>query len=330
MFVDDEVGTPFFDILEQQAKVGVQVIVIVDSLGSFWLSRKRIKSLKSAGVDLRFFDERKKWYRGKWKQFWTRTHRKILVVDEEIGFIGGVNIGKAQRQWHDIHIRLTGNAVRSLLRAFAKNYLICGGDKATVKHLFQFRFRVQEDLKNVEMVFDEGHSRVSHTRKKHSEALLKARERVILFSPYYFPDRKFLKALWTARKRGVRIDLLIPFRTDVRIATYATYGLFELLKKRGVHVHLLKTMMHGKGVIMDDEWAMVGTSNLDKTSFYDNYEANIKIHDKKFVRKLKTTVLGWMKDSTALENMSWEKRGRWHRVKEWLAAKAYWIWYRKE
>jgi cardiolipin synthase A/B len=183
-------------------------------------------------------------------------------------------------------------------------------------------------LEDVEFVYDDAYSRSSSVRKRYTEALMKARERVILFSPYYFPDKKFLKALWKARRRGVRVDLLIPFRTDVRIATYAAYGLFALLKKRGVHVHLLKKMMHGKGVIVDNEWAMVGSSNIDRTSFYDNYEANVKIKDKKLVRKLKTTVLGWLKDSTSLENMHWEKRGKWQKFKEWLAARAYGIWYK--
>jgi cardiolipin synthase A/B len=325
IFVDDEMGKKFFDLLERKARQGVEVKLIIDSFGSFAVSKKRIQSLKSAGVDVRLFSERKHRYRGIWKKLISRTHRKILIVDEEIGFIGGVNIQKCMEDWLDIQIRLEGVVVHSLLRAFAKMYIICGGDKKQVKRLLKYRFRVANN--EVDFIYDDAHSRGSRVRKKYTEALLKARERVILFSPYYFPDKKLLKALWIARKRGVKIDLLIPFRTDLRIFTYLAYAWFSLMKKMGVNIRLSKKMMHGKGIIVDDEWAMIGSSNLEHTSFHDNYEANVKISNKHFVKKMKHTIEKWMLDSMSLEDLKWEKRGKFHRFKEWVAMKLYNLWH---
>lgn len=326
IFVDDEAGRSFFDLLEKKGRDGVDVKLILDGFGSFSVSRSRIDSLRQAGVDVRFFNERKNRYRGIWKMLISRTHRKILVIDEHVGFIGGVNIRKHMRDWLDIHIRIKGRAVYSLLRAFAKMYIICGGPKIAVKRLLKYKYRLRRDL--IDFIYDRGGSSRSAIRRRYAEALIKARERVILFSPYYFPDKKFLKAMWSARRRGVRVDLLIPFRTDVRIATYAAYAWFAMMAKAGVRIHLVKEMMHGKGVVVDEQWAIVGSSNLDKTSFYDNYEANVKIADKKTVRKLRGILQTWMSASDRFDLARWEKRSWFFKLKEWVALRLYRIWHR--
>lgn len=326
-FADDEIGHPFFDILEQKAREGVDVKLIIDSMGTFWFAKSRVDSLKAAGVDILFFYNRKNKYRGWWKKIWSRTHRKILIIDEMIGFIGGVNVKKEMEDWLDMHVKVEGKVVRSLLRSFAKMYIICGGEKKEINHLLKYHFRVRED--GVDFIYDDPTRPNSLVREKYTEGLIKARERVILFSPYYFPDKEFLKALWAARRRGIRVDLLIPFRTDLRIVTYASYFLFNLMKRFGVKVYLTKQMMHGKGVIMDDEWAMVGSSNLDHTSFYDCYEANILIKDPTFVSNVKKKLEEWMKESDELDTLHWDKRSWWHKLKEWLAYKLYTLWHRK-
>ena len=327
IFVDDEAGRNFFDLLEEKAAAGVDVKLILDWFGSFSVSRARIDHLKQAGVDVRFFQERKYRYRGLWLRLISRTHRKILIVDEYIGFIGGVNIQKHMRQWWDIHVRVKGNAVHSLLRAFAKMYLICGGPKFNVRHLLKYHFRV--DKERVGFIYDDADSKRSRMRKRYIEAIARARERVILFSPYYFPDKAFLQALWYAKQRGVRVDLLIPFRTDLRIVTYAAYTWFSLMTKLGVRIHLLKEMMHGKGVLVDDDWAIVGSSNIEHTSFYDNYEANVKLEHKKTVKRLQHILLGWIDKAQPLDLVAWENRGCWQRGKERMAYWLYRLWHKK-
>lgn len=326
ILIDDNIGNKFFELLEKKVKEGVDVKLVIDYWGSFALSKKRVTELKKNGVDIKLFQERKHKFKGFWKRFSVRNHRKVLVIDKSIGFIGGVNIEKVTEDWLDIHMLVRGKVVRSMLRSFAKQYIISGGDKKEVKELLKFKHRIKHG--QLDVIFDHPRGKYSHARKKYSEALLKARERVILFSPYYFPDKKFLKALWRAKKRGVRVDLLIPLRTDLRLVTYAAYAWFSIMRVYGVKVHLLKRMMHGKGVIVDDDWAMIGSSNIDHPSFYENYEANIQLKNKHAVRKLKRIVLGWLKESTKLEDVKWHKRGKFHRAKEWIALHSYKYWYK--
>ncbi|MFH0857855.1 MAG: phospholipase D-like domain-containing protein, partial [Candidatus Magasanikbacteria bacterium] len=155
ILIEDEEGVQFFDLLEKKAREGLDVKLIVDSLGSYQISRKKVEALKKSGVDIHFFQERKHRYRGLWKRLVTRTHRKILIVDENIGFIGGVNVSKKMKDWLDIQVRMHGKVVRSLLRSFAKSYIICGGDKEKVKHLIKYSFRVRKNIKNIEFIFDD-------------------------------------------------------------------------------------------------------------------------------------------------------------------------------
>jgi len=325
ILVDDEEGNKFFDLLIQKSRNGVDVKLVVDYWGSFWLSRKKISELKNAGIDIQIFEGAKRSFRFIHRGLTKRTHRKILVVDENIGFIGGVNIQKNMKDWDDIHVMVRGKIVRSLLRSFARSYLMCGGERKKIRHLLKYRYRVEHN--QIDFVYDDADEYRSKARKKYVEALMKARERVILFSPYYFPDKKLLQAMWKARKRGVRIDLLIPFRTDVRIATYAAYAWFSLMHGKGIKIHLLKKMMHGKGVVVDDDWAMVGSSNLEHSSFYHNREANIRLRDRKAVKKLKRILERWINESKLFDEIRWKRRGRFHKFKEKVATKLYKFWF---
>jgi len=325
IFVDDEVGTTFFDVLEKKAKEGVDVKLIVDWFGSFFLSRKKVKALKAAGVDVQIFHARMHRYRGWYKIFRSRTHRKMLIVDEQIGFIGGVNIHKSMEDWLDIHIRLEGVIVRSLLREFAKQYLVSGGKRSLVRHILSYKKR--HFLKNIRLVFDDAHEKNSSVRDVYRQAFLKAKQRVILFTPYYLPDKQFIQLLWKARKRGVKIDLLLPFRSDIRIATYAAYAWFGILSTMGINVRFTKQMMHGKGIIVDDDWAMVGSSNITQDSFFDHYEANVAFKDKQFVKTLTAVLSKWFAASVSLQDIGWKKRGIWQRTKEWLCSMIYRVWH---
>lgn len=325
MFLDDTAGHQFFDLLVAKAQAGVDVKLIIDYWGSFGLSGKRVAELRAQGIDIRFFEDRSRRALVWWGLFSSRTHRKLLIVDEKVGFVGGVNVGNEMRDWLDIHVALRGKAVRSLLRSFAKSYIRCGGQREAVVDLFKYKTRVKSDT--IDIVTDQPNLTKSHVKKKYVEALLKARERVILFSPYYFPDKTFLNALWQAKKKGVRVDLLIPFRTDLRLASYAAYAWFSLMKTLGVHVHLMPKMMHGKGVIKDDDWALVGSSNIDLNSFHFNHEMNVRLRDKRAVRKLTRILTQWIRLAEPLDQAKWEKRGRWQRFKEWVALNLFKFWF---
>ncbi len=325
ILVDDDAGNRFFDLLTSKAKEGLEIKIILDYWGSFWLSNKKINELKATGIDIRIFQPRKNPFAGFKDWFMRRTHRKILIVDDRIGFVGGVNVDKNMENWDDLVVELRGKPVRSLLRSFARTYIICGGDKKTVYHLFKYRYRVHHDT--FDIVYDDIDRTESRIKNKYLESIYKARERIILFSPYYFPDKHFLQALWTARKRKVRIDLLIPFRTDVRFATYAAYAWFSVMSKLGVKVHLTKNMMHGKGMVVDDDLAFVGTSNLEHSSFDYNQEVNVALKDKKVVARVKHILEKWILDADTLDQKRWDRRGWFSKFKEIVARKLYAFWF---
>ncbi|MBI2436862.1 MAG: phosphatidylserine/phosphatidylglycerophosphate/cardiolipin synthase family protein [Candidatus Magasanikbacteria bacterium] len=325
IFVEDDAGNKFLNLLKQKAEEGVDVKLIVDYWGSFWLSRKKIDELKKSGIDILFFSNKNNIIRGLRKWFMMRNHRKILIIDENIGFIGGVNVDKKMEDWNDIHMMLKGKVVHSLLRSFAKAYMFSGGNKSNVCHLLKYTYRVEHS--SIKFVYEKSGLTRSNTRQRYVEALYKARERVILFSPYYFPDKKLLKAMWAARKRGVKIDLLIPFRSDLVIAKYVAYAWFALMHQKGVKIHMFKKMMHGKGIVVDDNYAMVGSSNLDYTSFYHSEEANVQISDAVMVKKLKRVLDRWILSSRKFDELRWKKRGWVHKSKEWLATGLYKFWF---
>ncbi len=328
IIVDDEVGRPFFDELEKKSRGGVEVKLIIDALGSsFSIPKSRLTSLREAGIDVRFFSERTHRYRGWWKSMISRTHRKILIIDERIGFIGGVNIDKRMENWLDMHAKIEGKAIRSLVRGFAKMYIICGGDKKNISRLLRYPLHVPDE--SYEFIYDDADDDKSLVRRIYVDAFKKAKDRIILFTPYYFPDKAFLYALWQARRRGVRIDLLIPFRSDLRIATYAAYAWFSFMKIIGVKIHFASRMMHGKGILVDNDWAMIGSSNIEHTSFFDNYEANVKIKDKKAVEKVRHLLENWLLESHVFDYQRWKRRGWWQRSKEWVALKLYITWHKK-
>ncbi|MEK7131796.1 MAG: phospholipase D-like domain-containing protein, partial [Patescibacteria group bacterium] len=135
--VDDLAGRPFLDILCAKAKAGIDVKLIIDAIGSFYLSKEAIRRLKDSGVKFLTFNNLRPDFiiQNWWRRVWYRTHRKVLIIDEELVFIGGVNISESSSDWSDLHLKLSGKIVRPILFGFAKAYVRAGGDKKDVQHL---------------------------------------------------------------------------------------------------------------------------------------------------------------------------------------------------
>jgi cardiolipin synthase len=322
IFNDDNVGSKFFDLLQKKAQEGIEVHLVLDFIGSFRVSKKRINSLKQAGVDVLFFQDKAKKL---WQRVYTRTHRKILVVDS-VGYIGGVNIDETMAEWLDIQIRVESRVTKSLLKSLVQMYIVAGGDKEKVKHLLKKERFIKKDL---EFIFDDPNPEKSRAKDIYIKALREANRKVIFFTPYYFPDIDFWKALISARKRGINVNLLVPFTSDIGIATYVTRTYISFLKRLGVGVFFTEKMMHAKGVIVDDSWALIGSSNLDQTSFYDNYEVNALITNRNFIRNIKNVIQGWLKKAIN-SNSKNHKNTFVQGIKEWLSLKIYKLWHGKK
>ena len=136
---DDLAGRPFIDILCAKAKAGLDVKLITDAIGSFYLSKESIVRIKNAGIKFLTFNHLRPDFvvQNWWRRVWHRTHRKVLIIDEELAFIGGVNISDSSRDWYDLHLKLSGKIVRPILFGFAKSYVRAGGNKKDVEHLLR-------------------------------------------------------------------------------------------------------------------------------------------------------------------------------------------------
>ena len=294
----------FFHLLKKKAGAGVKIKIILDRFGSADLPQKEKQDLEEAGVELLYFDF---WFR--------RTHRKILVVDGKIGFLGGVNVGKLYNRWLDLHIRLEGKIVRYLLSSFAKTYKICGGrDQEVLK--FKVIRSIRSESHKVYKVSRVKHWFLEHwpikgkdkLRKHYGERLNQASRSIVIVTPYFIPHKWFIKCLEQALSRGVAIEIIIPKKTDYALADFANYLFMDSLRHSGIHFFLTQEMLHAKALLIDDREGMIGSQNIDALSFDFNVEAGIFFQRKDMVNSLKKILDGWKKESFSLENVTFKKR----------------------
>lgn len=327
-FLDDVAGNPFIDLLCDKAKAGIDVKLVIDAFGSFYLSQKAVARLRNAGAKVLFFHTLRpgfslaRW----WRRVWHRTHRKILIVDKQVAFIGGVNVVEYSAKWHDLHVRLTGKIIVPLLYAFGRAYVRAGGDKKEVHDLLHPK--LIENLSNLkEKVSLILHSPLQATTKSpfkdfYKQALGNAKESFNLLTPYYVPDKEFLNLVSKACARGVKVNIITPWKTDERLLRYLGSMLFGVSAKAGAVFYFLKHMNHGKAVTVDDKLGMVGSANLTPRSFYINHEIGVTFSDKKMVDDLNKIFDELKKDAVPMSYLSFNHRPGWYRrFKNWWFSK---------
>lgn len=306
IFTHDEVGQTFVEALKEKARAGLEVKLLFDGYGSFWFDNSAIKELREAGAEVRYFNPIRLSYLWRRLRYWLeRNHRKVLIVDRRLGFIGGVNIEKTMQSWLDLQVKVEGPIVHSLLKSFARSYLAGGGILDRVKHIFYLPV-IKERYWRV--LWHKPQGEFSTIRRIYLKAIRRAKHSLTVVSPYFLPDREFLKALQEARQRGVKIDLILPWRTNHWIINYAMRAYWRLYGQLGLKIHLVKKMIHAKAMMVDDKWAMVGSSNFDPQTFYYSHETNLVFTHRQMIRDLKKIIAGWKKKSRLFHPGKW--RGR--------------------
>ncbi|VXD04697.1 Cardiolipin synthase A [Pseudomonas sp. 8Z] len=281
---DDALGRRLRDVLLERAAAGVQVHVLYDGVGSHALSKTFIASLRQGGVQMHDFPTRA----GLLNRFQLnfRNHRKIVVVDGEIGFLGGLNIGieylgqkPPLAPWRDTHVQVRGPVVASLQETFAEDwYWAC---RKLPPLLLP---SLQDDPGLLCQMIASGPADAQETASlMFVEAIHAARQRVWLSSPYFVPDEALFAALRLAVMRGVDVRLLLPARPDHRIV-YAASSLyaFEALRA-GVRIFRYQPgFLHQKALLIDHDACILGSANLDNRSLRLNFEASLLIVDTGF------------------------------------------------
>ena len=268
---DDEVGGPMLSALAAAARDARRVQVRLDAVGSWRLIRPaRIRSMIGAGVHWHWS---RPW---SWRQPWRfhiRNHRKLLVIDDQVAYLGGFNIDRRNSakavgpsRWRDTHLRLTGPAVAEAITLFEDYPHAPRGPVATVHSpLAMLTNRSRRCRHRLHCAF--------------SDAFAKARERLWLTTPYFVPDRRSQRALCDAARRGVDVRLLVPGKSDVPLAQWAARAAYDHMLEAGVRLwEYQPRVLHAKTALVDQGWATVGTANFDYRSFYLNDEINLLGH----------------------------------------------------
>ncbi len=286
IFIDDTPEADYLiDLFCRKAQSNVSVRIILDAFGSFGLSRKAVDTLQRAGVEVLFF-----------KKVLRRLHRKLVIVDEKIGFLGGVNIHKTARLWNDLLVRLEGPIIRSLMLSFRRTYLFCGG-----KNTYLTTYTTKPALLGRTRTWMIEHFpaiRNLRLRDTYIESILKAEQSVVFVTPYFLPHAWLMKLMCETAKRGVRVEVIVPFETDIPFLTTANRYFMSRLASYGITFFQTRTMTHAKLLIIDTNLALLGSNNIDALSFDHNAEIGVFFKDQKTISDLVQIVATWKESST--------------------------------
>ena len=311
IFRADGLGRRMIDALTAKAKQGVEVRLLFDAMGSYALSNRVLAPLIAAGgmasTFLSLNPLRRRF------QINLRNHRKITVVDGATAFIGGLNVGDEYLglnryfgYWRDTHLRVVGPAVYDLQSVFAADWSFATGET-----LGDGYFRaVTASGPHAMQIIDSGPDQeVKAIREIVFAAILKAKRRLWIASPYFVPDPALLDALCLAAYSGVDVRYLGQLKPDKRIPHFAARYYWPGVMRAGVKIYqFAKGMMHSKVMLVDDEFASVGTANFDNRSMYLNFEVNCLIYCPEIVRSLEASMLRDFADSRQLDAVEFSRR----------------------
>ncbi|MEJ1223623.1 cardiolipin synthase [Sediminicola sp. 1XM1-17] len=319
--VDDELGGQILDILCEKAKEGVEVRLIYDDVGSKITSKVKQK-LGDSGVEHHAFMP--VIFTKFTSKFNYRDHRKIVVIDGSIGYVGGINLEKKYDNtydnkvfWRDTHLRLEGDAVGSLQSTFLLNWDFVSKAKIDIKKVIKNPLRETNNTTAVQIVASGPDTDWASIMEAMFSAINSANEYIYITSPYLIPNAEILAALTTASRSGVEVKLIIPKDSDSWAAKYATDSYIEEFLDSGIEVYrYCKGFVHAKTIVIDDCLSSIGTANLDYRSFSINFEVNAMLYDTRISKQMKKIFMQDLKDCEMVDVERWKDRSLSRRLKE--------------
>ncbi|GKX31119.1 major cardiolipin synthase ClsA [Vallitalea longa] len=290
---NDTISYELYDILKQKAREGVKVRLLGDHIGCRHIKSKTYKELKEAGIEVAlFFPSRFKLINSKANY---RNHRKIVVIDGEVGFLGGFNVGdeylgrnKRFGYWRDTHLKIRGDAVVGLQMRFLLDWRNAS-KKSLESSLDYFKKSPSPSVGKIGMQIVSSGPDSINEQIKHGfiKMISSAKKSIIIQTPYFIPDESILEALKIASVSGVDVRIMIPNKPDHMFVYWATYSYIGDLLKYGVRAFTYENgFLHSKMIAVDGKLSSVGTCNFDIRSFKLNFEANAFIYDRQTTRKL--------------------------------------------
>lgn len=297
---DDKIGNEIREILIVKAKEGLKIRLIFDDVGSWKLGHNYLRSLEEAGIEFYPFMPVRFPFLANRINY--RNHRKIIVIDGRVGFVGGINI--ADRYivgnedipfWRDTHIKIEGEAVNSLQVVFLIDWYFVS-EKIINDRLYFPKSKIQ-NRQLVQITASGPDSDWSSIMQAYFSAISTAKEYIYISVPYFIPNESILTALKTVALSGIDARIIIPGNADSFLAYNGTMSYVEELLEAGIRVFgYKKGFAHSKLLMVDDVFASVGTANMDIRSFDDNFEVNALIYDEKLCNELKKFFLEDLSD----------------------------------
>lgn len=318
---NDEIGIKLLELLEKKAEEGVQVRFLYDGFGSLLTPYKTFKKLKkhqnghvAAFFPLTIFS---------YSLINHRNHRKLAIIDGEIAYLGGMNIGdeymgkKRPTPWRDTHMRIVGEAVSEVQRIFCLDWeFTTGEDIKNNSELFFKKAKPVNDNIPMQIVASGPDSSCEEIKTGLIKMLYNARDYAYLQTPYFAPDKPFLDAVKTAAQSGVDVRIMIPLVPDKKYVYYTTISYMDELMDAGVKVYLYPGFIHSKTLVCDDEVCTIGTTNIDVRSFLLHFEINSFMYSRNEAVKNRNIFLNDQKISYELTMEIYKKRGILNIMKE--------------
>lgn len=289
---DDEIGNQIKNLLIEKAKSGVSVRFLFDAVGSLKLGKKYIRELRAAGVEIVSFSPVRLPVFNNKINF--RNHRKIIVIDGSVGFVGGLNIGDEYLGrneyfgfWRDTHLFVKGEAVRTLQLIFLQDWYYATDQSLLTPTFLTPALTEGKKHGGVQMIAGGPDQEWEVIKSLYFSMITSARKSIWIASPYFVPDDDIFTALKVAALSGLDVRILVPQRPDKRIVYYASRSYFPEMMDAGVQIYQYdKGFLHSKVVIVDDETASIGTANMDMRSFHLNFEVNAFLYNTESVLAL--------------------------------------------
>lgn len=320
IYNDDEIGNEIGDVLLQKAKEGVTVRVIYDDFGSGRGCRKLMERLSEGGVEVHPF--LKIYFIAFANRINYRNHRKIILIDGKVGFVGGINISDnyinkvetpQDLYWRDTHLKIVGPGVFYLQFLFLCDWNFCAKQSLEPTNKFFPAPEAHESNENkvVQIASSGPDSPTPTILFSILQAINLAQKEILITSPYFIPDESLLNALIIASHSGIKIKLLVPRKSDSKIVKLASRSYYAQLLNAGVEIYLYKKgFVHAKTMVVDSFLAIVGTANMDIRSFDLNFEVNAVVYDQETAEELRNDFENDLLDSELLEKERWLRRGK--------------------
>jgi cardiolipin synthase A/B len=326
---DDETGRSIAESLLAAAARGVRVYLIYDYIGCFETATAFFKKLTKGGVCCTAFNPPP--FRRGIAWFDKRDHRKIAVIDGRCAFTGGMNIanvysgcGKGALKWRDVGIRIEGEAVLELLRLFRETWK---EERGSIPECCEVSplLELPGDAK-MAIINGGPHHKRSFIRSAFRVAIAGASESITIASPYFIPGPRVIRSLLRAAGRGVTVRLLLPYKSDVPLVRLVSRSYYGQLLRSGIEIYELSSaVLHAKVLLIDENWAMLGSANLDYRSFHRNFELNVVVDSRDFGAQVAEMLELDLKGARQIVLQEHERRGWSVRFLERLCSPVSWF-----